>query len=153
VRHANNISTPAGQGHSRPLEAAPEEWISLLSFLGRLAAAGLTESWELEVWALDNCLDEAAWEDRRASRSSECLVLAAAEFIRHAGETMAWSGAQSNGWARAFTLAKWNHWMDRFAEVADLFDDGPGPVQWAAWFARDYMHELGDETGFASTGW
>jgi hypothetical protein len=135
------------------LEAAPEEWIALLSFLGRLTAAGLTDSWELEVWALDDCLSETTWEKRAPGGISECLVLAAAEFVTHAGESMAVAGAQSKGWARSMSLAKWNHWMLRFAEVAEVYVDGPGPVQWAAWYAREHMLEVGEQAGFPSSAY
>lgn len=37
---------------------------------------GLRFSWDLEVWASDNCLSEATWYSRAPSRSSECLEVA-----------------------------------------------------------------------------
>lgn len=138
----------------QPLEAAPEEWIALLSFLGRLRAAELTSRWvlalypDIEMWALEDCLSETTWQDRPPSRKSECLVLAAAELVKHAGGRMAKAGAESDGWVRVYRLAKWRAWRRQFAQVARLFEGGPGPVQWAAWFAREHMFQVGEMAGF-----
>ncbi|KAB5546860.1 hypothetical protein GE09DRAFT_1242106 [Coniochaeta sp. 2T2.1] len=136
---------------SYPIEASPQDWIASHSFLGRLTAAGLADGWELEVWALDDALGETTWEGqgRLPTRTAECLVLAAAELIRHAGERLAAAAARlPRGWIRAFVRAKWEHWMERFGEVADLFEDGgPGPVQWAAWYAKEHMLVVSERAG------
>ena len=142
---------PVRPGHVHPIDATPNEWIASYSLLGRLTAAGLADPWDLEVWALDDALGETTWRDRMPSRNQECIVLAAAEYIRHAGETLAAAGAESRVWVRSLVLAQWEHWMYRFGEVADLFDDGPGPAQWAAWYARERMVEVGERTGFTET--
>ncbi|OIW30465.1 hypothetical protein CONLIGDRAFT_630451 [Coniochaeta ligniaria NRRL 30616] len=137
-------------GSRHPIEASPEEWIACSSFLGRLTGAGLTECWGLGVWALNDALSKRYWQGRTPRQTLECVVLAGAEYIKHASYKLAKIGAQSNGgWAPALILDSWNSWKDRFGEVAELFDDGPGPgpVQWAAWSARDHMSAMEKMTG------
>lgn len=104
------------------------------------------------MWALDDALSEEYWcRDTPPSRGQECVVLAAAEYVKHAAEWLADIGSRSSGWVRLMAVAKWEDWGDRFAEVAGLFDaGGPGPVQWAAWFAREEMGEVGRRTGFTT---
>jgi hypothetical protein len=131
-----------------PREASPEEWVTCSSFLGRLTGAGLTECWGLEVRVLDDALSEQYRKTHPPPWHLECIVLAASEYIKHAGEMLATSGAQSHGWVRSVSLDRWNSWMDGFRAVAPDLDDGPSTVQWAAWFACAHMLDLGHETGF-----
>jgi hypothetical protein len=93
-------------------------------------------------------LGEETWQYTLQSPGLECTVLAAAEYVKHAGERLAVTGAETRGWVRSLSLEKWSVWMDRFAVTADLMDDGP--AKWAAQSAHDFMLAIAVKVGFVA---
>lgn len=128
-----------------PVEATPQEWIACHSFLGRLTDAGLVDHWGLELWTMHCALSEEHWQTETRTRPLDCIVLAAAEYMRHAHDVLAKGGSGADGWVRLLSVAKWNYWIDRSGVVADLLDEGP--ARQAVLNMQRLMSATGDSYG------
>lgn len=131
-----------------PIEATPEEWITCHSFLGRLTDAGLVDYWGLELWIMHCALSKEHWQAGMRTRPLDCVVLAAGEYMRHAHDELAKGGSRASGWVRLLSVAKWNYWIDRSREVAELLEEGP--ARQAVLNMQRLMSDTGDRYGFTN---